>query len=277
MLNLKDISLYNSDIYISSYVKRKNDVSKIIEKLLSDGITDYKQLQDYINSYDDCAELEEILLIIEDVEKKIVNYNQKRVDCKLYSIPVQENVRLIKNDVINNCSILILANPMKERPLQYLELNKKNINFAKHAISHFSLSGKNALCNVAKIGNTDLDKIYSAIKLYDEQVLRQYEENKDNDEDNIFLINQKKKKKIVLQQYRAIVDYILDNSKDHTFVWGELTPKKQIFLEQTLKSKSRDSLRRKENLVNIITNYTTLSELGEGIVKTKTLDRFIVK
>lgn len=277
MLNLKDISLYNSGIYISRNVKRKNDVSKIIEKLLSNGITDFQQLQDYINSFDDCVELEEILLIIEAVEKKRISYNQKRVNFKIYSIPVQENIRLIKNDVINNCSSLILANPMQERPLQYLELNKQNINFAKHAISHFSLSGKNALCNVATIGNTDLDKIYSAIKLYDEQVLRQYEENKDNEEENIFLINQKKKKEIVLQQYRAIVEYILDKSKDNTFIWGELTPRKQILMEETIKSKGKYPTMRKENLVNIITNYTTLSELGEGIVKTKTLDRFIVK
>ena len=130
---------------------------------------------------------------------------------------------------------------------------------------------------MSKIANKDLDKIYSAIRLYDEQVLRQYKENIDSDEENIFLVNQMEKRNLVLEKYEEIIEYLLENSNNHSFVWGEFTPRKQVLMENTLVSKSKVASMIKDNLVNIITNYTTLSELKSDLVKSKTLDRFIIK
>lgn len=277
MLELKDISLYKTEIFIDQYIKDHIYIDEIVNELITIGITNFQQLEDYINNCTNKEEKEELSFILKNVEQRKERYNKKGKKFQIYSLPIHEDIKLIKNDLINKCSGLILANPMIERPCEYVDFNKESIDFAKHSISHVNLLGKNAICNIPKMGNSYLDKIYSAIQLYDEQVLRQYKENKDNNEENIFMINQKEKRKIILRQYRGIVNYLLDNSNEHSFVWGNITPSQQILLEQTLKSKRQEALRRKENLVNIITNYTTLTELQEGIIKTKTIDRFIVK
>lgn len=278
MLDLKDISLYYSNVYINQHVRNCIDVNKIVDELIAIGITNYQQLKDYVNNCNNQKEIEQLSLILKDVERKKERFIKNQKIFKIYSFPVHENIRLIKNDLVNNCSTLILNNPMSEtRSCEYLDLKKQSIDYVKHAISHVDLSGKNTLCNISKMGNSYLDKIYSAIQLYDVQVLRQYEENIDKDVENIFLVNQMEKRKLVLEQYKEIVEYLLENSNYHTFVWGELTPRKQILMEKTLISKSKNALMRTENLVNIITNYTTLSELKSDIVKTKTLDRFIVR
>lgn len=278
MLDLEDMSLYYSNIYTSAYIKNRLDVDEIINELIEIGITNYQQLKEYVDNCNNKKEIKELSLILNDAKRKIERYNEKGKPIRIYSSQIHENIRLIKNDLVNNCSTLILNNPISEtRSCEYLDLKKQSVDYVKHAISHVDLSGKNSLCNMSWIGDKDLDKIYSAIRLYDEQVLRQYQENIDSDEENIFLVNQMEKRNLVLEQYEEIVEYLLENSNKHSFVWGEFTPRKQVLMENTLVSKSEVASMIKDNLVNIITNYTTLSELKSDLVKSKTLDRFIIK
>ena len=45
-----------------------------------------------------------------------------------------------------------------------------------------------------------------------------------------------------------------------------------------MKDSKSDYLRViRQNMINVISNYTTLTELKKGVVKTKILDRFIVR
>ena len=73
-----------------------------------------------------------------------------------------------------------------------------------------------------------------------------------------------------------VVLYLICNSNDE-FVWGSLSDiQKRMLCSCALKHNSRDKIVR-EHLIDIISNYTTLTELEKGVTKTRVLNRFIKK
>lgn len=59
---------------------------------------------------------------------------------------------------------------------------------------------------------------------------------------------------------------------------GPLTEKQKLLFEKAIKGvKTREGIIARDNLIDVISNYTTLGELEEGIVRTRTINRFIKK
>ena len=129
------------------------------------------------------------------------------------------------------------------------------------------------------IGPSRIKKILPLITFYDEQVMRQYQEL-DNihtlmhtfNQTPIFYLNKTAKQAIVEEEINDIIMYLLDNTKEE-LIWGKLSDNQKKLLETATRNKNIT----REHLIQIITNYTTLSELEKGITKTKTLNRFIRK
>ena len=84
------------------------------------------------------------------------------------------------------------------------------------------------------------------------------------------------KDKIVCAQIENIVKYIVENAD--VCVWGELSDaqkKRLVTAVNTYSGYENQAIR--EKMIEVVSNYTTLSELKNDVVKQKTLDRFIIK
>lgn len=122
------------------------------------------------------------------------------------------------------------------------------------------------------IGLYNLEVIKYAIKLFDEQLIRQNEEEHPFEAD-LFHLNYDEKRAIVIEELSSYIDYLETNAD--RCVWGDNNKAKIRYMREALISKSVAAIRNKERMINTFTNYTTLTELEMGVIKNKTLDRFI--
>lgn len=70
-------------------------------------------------------------------------------------------------------------------------------------------------------------------------------------------------------------EYIAKNAE--VMVWGYLTPKQKQKILEIIKSDSRYEKAIYNKLFEVITNYVTLEEAQKGLIKTKAINRFIVR
>ena len=133
--------------------------------------------------------------------------------------------------------------------------------------------GRNVIGRIRNIGPDSITKIISALKMYDEQILRQANLTEKRDY-NLFL---KAKNEIVEDLYSDIIMYLIYNTEERT-IWGELTEsQKKLYISSVINNKKRDTI-IKDRMIDIISNYTTLPELekvADG--NRKVLKRFIEK
>jgi len=143
------------------------------------------------------------------------------------------------------------------------------------AFDRFSIGENAFVMHFDKITSEDALKIKNAINFYEQQVLRQALET-DKKNINLFKLNKKAKDEIVKSELKEIVEYIIDNA--YVCVFGELTSsqKKRMLtaLSNPWNSENKIII---NNIIDMISNYTTLKELKTGVIKQKTLDRFIIK
>ena len=124
-------------------------------------------------------------------------------------------------------------------------------------------------------GIDTVKRVVDVVKFYEEQVLRQEKETEERNI-NLFLLNKDAKDEIVESQFKEIIEYLLDNAEQ--YIWGNLPSTKKIQMLRAISAvRGTGVLEDRRRLVNAISNYTTLNELEQGIVKTRTLDRFIVR
>lgn len=188
---------------------------------------------------------------------------------------------LVKTDKSNDCYDLILNSPTTiVSCYKKDDLRRTSIYDAKRLLEMSVFNKRrgiveNALTSsLPYFGNKDAIKFRDAINFYEEQVLRQATET-DDLEQNLFALNKEAKELIVCDNYKEIVDYFNDNAEE--FVWGVCSSNAKMVLERSKARKTYQQLRISENLVRIVSNYTTLGELEKGVIKTKVLDRFITK
>lgn len=71
------------------------------------------------------------------------------------------------------------------------------------------------------------------------------------------------------------LEYILDTAA--TMIWGPLTDSQKVRLNTMVKMTKEGKYGSKDlnALFDVIRNYVTLEEVQNGLVKTRTIDRFI--
>ena len=148
-----------------------------------------------------------------------------------------------------------------------------NISQIKKLFYYQDSSSKPLILQAVRIGTKNLQSIINAINLFDEQLIRQNEEDHIEGAD-LFHLNYEEKKTIVLEEIGSYIDYLEENAEN--CVWGPNTEAKIKLMREAFISKSVTAIRNKERLINAFTNYMTLSELESGVVKNKTLERFII-
>lgn len=146
------------------------------------------------------------------------------------------------------------------------------VSLIKQSFFYQNSTSEPLILEAKKMGLYNLEVIKYAIKLFDEQLLRQNEEEHPFGAD-LFHLNYDEKRAIVIEELSSYIDYLEINAD--RCVWGDNNKAKIRYMREALISKSVVAIRNKERMINTFTNYTTLTELEMGVIKNKTLDRFI--
>lgn len=171
---------------------------------------------------------------------------------------------------------VLITNPISYWNSTFFDLRNLNLYEIKCLLSYTDAKGDNLLKGVKGIGPDRINKILKLIPLYDEQLLRQYEEYYEevygwvSTDFDLFGRNRDEKQLLVEESIKDIVEYLLDNTKEE-LVWGKLSDSQRMRLSSAIGN--RNPIRK--NLVRLIANYVTLTELKNGITDTDTLSRFI--
>lgn len=192
-------------------------------------------------------------------------YNHSNIDDKTLKI----------TDESNKGNVLLYADPLLPCGRRKNILKRLTISEIKYLLNHLDdYNLENTLANIRSFGIGTCDKVVDMITLYEEQVLRQAKETEER-EINLFTVNKTEKDEIVAEEIKYIAEYLVDNANE--LIWGELTDTAKKRIMSAILGRSEQGRKNRQLLIDTISNYTTLSELEAGIIKKKTLNRFIVK
>lgn len=187
------------------------------------------------------------------------DYNQKEIDKK------------------TNGRILLFGNPL-EPTKERAKLEKYSIYELKQLMSHCKFNGKNALAsNLGYIRPGYMEKLVRSINFYNEHVQRLSKEEPESYDKSTIMNNYELSdiRRLVYQQIREIVEYLVDNAEVCvTGVLSKWQKENMLLALEEICNYDRNAI---SNLVSSISNYVTYSEASEGIIKSKVIDRFIIK
>ena len=247
--------------------------------LIRNGIEDYQALKDFLESGKKVVGrefLEERLQLVED---KLRRDNDLGLEPQIFTTNGYQNVDLKsikKSEGKNKGNILLFKSPAVCHSGKKGKISNLTVHNIKHLLSHVKPDkGTNALLGtLSGYGDLAGERLLLSLNFFEDQITRQARETNEEDR-NLFIINQQEKREIVEEGIKGIIEYLVDNSD--ICIWGELTQvQKRVYLESISGRNSEKHRIVRKNMIDVITNYTTLSEIKDG-VKEKTLDRFIIK
>lgn len=283
MIKLEDISIYRFKAGLFF------EYRKLFELLENYNVENYQQLSNLIE-YCDSIELDYLILLKKELTKVIeqiqrlnkldINYKNDTCFYSLFDNTEIDKFSLEKTDKEILCNRLIFLNPnsfytsVKMNDFFCFSVYQTKSMINKYWFSDNSKKIQNALiANIRGFGANDIKKVRQAIVYYEQQVIRQAMECR-LDNVNYFDLNKKEKEMIINDNYKEIIEYLV--SVANVCIWGNLTDSNKKRLLKSISTKGFELGIIRENYINILSDYTTLSELENGKISSKILQRFII-
>lgn len=277
-IKLSDISIMDLTHGVYGWPKTSKEDQPIIEFLSKHNITNYKELEDVLNS--DISEQVDYFVLL-TLRNQLATAKNKIFDANCYSknVPkiftfdtpqifgIDDNTIHI-TDTKNNCSVLPYAHPFAYGAVLN-RLESISIEEAKKLLSTCYINGDYKLSNSITckrhIGPTKATEIAELIKFYNEQVVRQKIAHKDARDCDLFGLDRSFKMVRVTEQLKDIVEYLFDEANE--LICGKLTKtSKEKIASASISTRGEDIQRTRTNLILMLANYTTLEELETGIL-----------
>ena len=286
MIKLKNVSTERLITFLKYDTTKQGDVLNAYLTLNKHSIRDYQKLKDMIENGRREFQNEFLISALESVEENVRYANQVGIEPALYTCNNYDGARVDKKtlkvtDRKNSCGVLLYKSPMlgsrtETEALMHMQINEAKDLLGKIVGHSKATIGNNAFIeSMGRFGEFDLARLRDSINFYEAQVLRQAEET-DRQYTNLFLLNKNEKFLLVRDEIKSIVKYLVDNAE--VCVWGEFTPAEKMRIMKAVSTYSGyENQVLTTRMIDTIANYTTLSELKSGVVKQKTLDRFIIK
>lgn len=286
MITLANISTKR----LVSYAQIKSVSSEkflyIYELLTRNNIRNYQELKALLENKlflsDSFGVVESLNFQLKKVQTKLKEAIDNGRDLRVYTfddygLDVLDGDTLRVTEKETRGGVLLFKNPIY--PICFIEekLDNFSISQIKDMLGYLNDRNLNneLNVNVQGLGQYRMQKFLASIKFYEEQVIRQAKDTTLRGVD-LFSLNKELKRKIVEEQIGEIANYFLKNAS--VCVWGDLNDfQKRKIMEAVFLYKNDSSQMIKNRLIDVISNYTTLSELEKGVVKQRTLDRFIVR
>lgn len=260
------------NIYVGEIIQYRDE--KVKEILDKNNIYTVKELVDFVKEHPEC-EFINYDHNLKLVKKAMQVANDLEIEPETYNVEEYQDKTLNDMDKLNNGEILLLSSPTLYSRAKYVHLNKYSILEIKKMLNLTDRRGKNIIkTNIRNIGDKSIDNIMFAIKMYNEQILRQAKLTPDRNI-NLFLKDKIEKQKIVIENYEDIIMYLV--SKERT-IWGELTEaQKKLYISSIINDNTLD-IKIRKRMIDNISNYSTIEEIEEiKTEKEKILNRFIIK
>lgn len=277
-VTLKDISIRQK----IRFLREENPVAANV--LMHYEIYNYGQLQDYIESGIPEFQNPRLLKELESAKKWLEKIrNKEGNDPRLYT-DAYENycypiVILNETDKLVNCSDLPLVSPLNFSSGFVNRVNEFSIYEAKQLMSLLDTGGDNALCcMIPSFGPIGLQRLYKAIRFYEEQILRNAAStpNISQYKGNLFTKDAKEKREILEQTITEMMNYLTLVGEE--FIFGKFSFD-QIYtlIESCINPKNKKAKEIRERAIKLIQDYTTLDELQSVESRQRVLHRFITK
>lgn len=285
MIELRNVSTERFLSFLR-YNLNDSELRRAYQAMINHGIKDFQTLKSMVANGRKEFNNEFFKNAIVEVEKNINHANEYGREPVLFFCNDYEGSSVFKKtlrytDKHTMCDVLLCKTPGIAGYGKFGILKEISVYDAKELLKRVTAHDKSSTGNNAfvesmrRINIGDAKIVRDAINFYETQVLRQADETKKRGI-NLFELNKREKEFIVNRQIENIVKYLVENAD--LCVWGELSSAQKSRLVTAVASNSgyENKVIRKQ-IVEIITNYTTLSELKDDVVKQKTLDRFIIK
>lgn len=277
MVRLEQISINEllEDLYWQTHYGNKSamEAYKIIKKY---NIKDFGKLKQVLEQHE--VRSEYLLNWLQGVKIRLDKLNSKDKDFKTFEFGNFEDYFPSKTDVEITGDKLLVFNPLVPScNALSRKLEDYDIASIKHMLSHVDSKGNNSVTKLRGIGGNSARKIYEAVEFYDAQIERQRREASDENVNLFWLNADEKNDALVLggEPIEESFEYIAKNAE--VMVWGYLTPKQKQKILEIIKSDSRYEKAIYNKLFEVIANYVTLEEAQKGLIKTKAINRFIVR
>lgn len=275
MIELKNIT---TDRIIFASNLFTNEALDIQMSLKRNSVEDYQALKDLLESGKKVNGREFLKEKLQSVEERMAMDNEKGYEPQIFLTNGYGNVdakSILKTEKKNKGGVLVYKSPAVCSSGIKTKVSNLTIHNLKHLLSHVTpVKGENALLSTFRgYGELSVERLINSLNFFEEQITRQAQETIDKDL-NLFLLNGAEKKAIVEDEIKEIIEYLTDTAD--ICVWGKLTPSQKRLLAESVHGATTTKHQTvKNNMIDLVTNYTTLSEIQDG-VKTKTLDRFII-
>ena len=283
MIKLDDFmveELEDNTRYYKYGSKERNGINELYSLLRKNGLENA--------SAADLKRIRELLPLLDrkfaDTEKRIANANEKGKHPQIYTFETLKEAKvddetISKTDKFNKGDVLLFRNPARLYGFKNYRLGMLTMEEIKNRLGRLDLrSLDNAfVTSVRDFGHSSVPRLVNSINRYDEQLARVYRETGNRSRGvNLLEVDRKEKQEIVRDNIREMTELLIDSGTE--YVWGELSDADKLKMYKAVTgSRSYDSLKIYEYLLNMFTNYTTLNQLKQGTTKPKTLRKFIVK
>lgn len=301
MITLQNISLFDSFKVVNP------ELDIFLKNQCNDEIYNYGQLIEYVIA--NKIENKEVLYEIKRAIDLVDELNEKGISVPIFNAYEQcgEVVyRLERFDSLISATELPLLQ-ISSRPNQiYNIIAPHNIDELKYLMSHVDEEGNMLLMNGKRVRPIVINRIISMVQFYQEHIVRLIRENPHFSLRNNYLFYKDYAEKQVLvwkndAYCESIIRYLFEHGNN--FVFGTLLDNQKRAILEDMKAvlekikEDRDcvvnpyyfyddlpiynpiALKRSisEQLVDNVTQYVTRDEMINDIVKTRVLNRFIVK
>ncbi|MBE6156708.1 MAG: hypothetical protein E7161_03070 [Firmicutes bacterium] len=293
MIKLEQVSTARLIDYLRySYVhnrkpqtQREIEINRCYEVLIKYNITNFGQLKDYIDSGLVEFQIEYLKKSLLEIEIAVFEAARTGNEPVLYSADDYaefdtDRETLNITDKETNGGILLCGNILSRRTSQRNVLKTYSIYELKQLLNNVVVTrckfrGENALVhNLKEVSDEAALRVRDAINFYERQVIRQADEYQWSRGVNLFRIDKDLKIEAIKEQIYDVIMYLLDNAEE--CVWGTFTANQKRLLDKSIHgSRNYEAQTAHDNMVEAISNYTTLGELEEGLVRTRVINRFI--
>lgn len=130
------------------------------------------------------------------------------------------------------------------------------------------------ITDVRRMGNKAIQTLINSLHFYESQIIRQSKLEHEPSTD-LFAMDRDKKRLIVEEEVLSYIDYIEQYAS--MCIWGKITDHQLELMHNAFEGGKVQDKKNKEKIITTFTNYLTLPELEDGVVKKQTLDRFFIR